>query len=363
MKSSVLQSVSGMKGSELIITCDAPVLITGANGFIGSRVVETLLDYGFRNLRCFVRGSGNMATLSKLAVENPAKIKIVEGNLLSRDDCRRATKDVSLVYHLAAGTEKTFPGCYMNSVVSTRNLLDAILENGTLKRFVNISSIAVYSSADRKPGGVLDENSEVDLHPEERHEAYTYGKVKQEEMVLDYAAKHNIPYVIVRLGDVFGPGRGKISGKIGIDTFGLYLNLGGRNQVPLTYLDNCAEAIVMAGIKRGVDGEIFNVVDDDLPTSREFLKLYNRHVGKLKSLYIPYSLFYFLSYLWERYAEWSRGQLPPVFNRKRCVAHWKSVKYSNKKIKDLLGWKPKIQMDAALNRYFNYMRDSRQTHA
>lgn len=251
----------------------------------------------------------------------------------------------------------------MNSVVSTRNLLDALLENGKMKRFVNISSIAVYSNADTKPGGVLDERSEVDLHPEERHEAYTYGKVRQDEMVLDYAAKHRIPYVILRLGDVFGPGRKKISGKVGIDTFGIYLHLGGRNPVPLTYLDNCAEAIVMAGIKAGVDGEIFNVVDNDLPTSREFLKLYNKNVGKLKSLYIPYGMFYFLSYLWERYAEWSRGQLPPVFNRKRCVAHWKSVAYSNKKIKDVLGWKPRVPMAVALDNYFSYMRNGSKSNA
>ncbi len=346
-----------------IITSDALILITGANGFVGFTVVETLLQYGFTNLRCFVRGSGNMVAIERLVAANPERIHFVEGNLLSQDDCRRAVRDAALVYHLAAGTEKTFPGCYMNSVVTTRNLLDALRENGKLKRFVNIGSIAVYSNADKRPGNVLDESSEVDLHPEERYEAYTYGKVRQDDMVIEYAARHRMPCVIIRLGDVFGPGRRKISGKVGIDTFGIYLHLGGSNPVPLTYLDNCAEAIVLAGLTAGIDGEVFNVVDDDLPTSRQFLRLYNRNVGRLRSVYVPYGVFYFLSYLWERYADWSRGQLPPVFNRKRCVAHWKPVAYSNRKIKEVLGWKPRVPMAIALENYFRYMRNGAKSDA
>ena len=43
-----------------------------------------------------------------------------------------------------------------------------------------------------------------------------------------------------------------------------------RTRIPFTYVDNCAEAIVLAGLKKGVDGEVFNVVDDDLPSSRQF---------------------------------------------------------------------------------------------
>ena len=169
----------------------------------------------------------------------------------------------------------------MNSVVATRNLLDSVLENGNLKRFVNVSSIAVYSNRDTSKSGILDEKSEMDADSALRHEAYVYGKVKQDELVLDYAKRFNIPYVIVRPGEVFGPGKRKISGKVGIDTFGIFLHLGGRNQVPLTYVDNCAEAIVLAGIKKGVDGEVFNIVDDDLPSSRKFLRLYKKNVQRI----------------------------------------------------------------------------------
>jgi nucleoside-diphosphate-sugar epimerase len=342
-----------------LIGFDAPVLITGANGFIGTKVVDTLLQYGFQNLRCLVRGSGDLSRLKALATRHPGRICLIEGNLLSREQCKPATSGVSVVYHLSAGTEKTFSGCFMNSVVATRNLLDLLLENTDLKRLVNVSSLAVYSNAKASRGGIVDEKSEVDPRPNLRFEAYTYGKVKQDEIVMDYADRFRIPYVIVRPGDVFGPGKVKISGKIGIDTFGVYLLLGGDNPLPLTYVDNCAEAIVLAGLKAGIEGEIFNIVDDDPPTGREFLKRYGRAVDKIYYIPLPYRITYFLCYLWEKYSEWSQGQIPPAFNRRRCVAHWKKVSYSNAKIKARLGWRPIIGMEEALNRYFGYMREHR----
>ena len=67
---------------------------------------------------------------------------------------------------------------------------------------------------------------------------------------------------------------------------------GRSNPFPVTYVDNCAEAIVLAGVTTGVDGEVFNVVDDNLPTSRRFLRLYKQNVKRFGSLYIPHSLSY-----------------------------------------------------------------------
>ncbi len=348
-----------MVENKFLVSYNDPILITGANGFIGSRVVESLFNYGFSNLRCLVRASSNLTYLNNLiATSSNNQIKLLIGNLLSRDDCKRATEGVSVVLHLAAGIEKTFPGCYMNSVVSTRNLLEALISNRNLKRFVNVSSIAVYSNRDTNKRRILDETCEIDREPALRYEAYVYGKVKQDELLLDYAKRFNIPYVIVRPGEVFGPGKRKISGKVGIDTFGIFLHLGGRNQVPLTYVDNCAEAIALAGIKKGVNGEVFNVVDDNLPSSRKFLKMYKNNVGNFWSVYMPYRMTYSLCYLWEKYARWSNGQVPPTFNRKQCIASWKNVKYSNRKVKEELGWKAKIPMDEALKRYFEYMKGS-----
>src|SRR5438874_4239159 len=289
------------------------ILVTGSNGFIGSKVVEKLLEYGFTTVRCLVRPSSKLDRLKKLLGEVHARqnVEFVVGDLLSQDDCRKATAGVSIIYHLAAGMEKSFAGAFMNSALATRNLMDAFLEFGQPKRFVNVSSFAVYSNVKLKRGALLDENCVLEDAPQERFDAYCFGKLKQEELVKEYGKRRNLPYVIIRPGAVFGPGKRELSGRVGIDTFGFFIHLGGSNRLPLTFVDNCAEAIVLAGLKPGVEGEIFNVVDDDLLTSNQFLEAYKKKVKPFFCLTVPYFLAYAMSVLWEKYSRWSKGQLPP----------------------------------------------------
>ena len=59
--------------------------------------------------------------------------------------------------------------------------------------------------------------------------------------------------------------------------------------------------------QKGVDGEVFNIVDDDLPTSRGFLKMYKKNVRDFRSIYVPYRVFYLFCYLWEKYSNGRRG--------------------------------------------------------
>lgn len=340
--------------TEYIISSADKILVTGSNGFIGSKVVECLLEYGFSNIRCFVRPSSKLDRLRKILKKFPAgkNVEFVCGDLLSRDDCKRAAEETSVIFHLAAGFDKSFAGAFMNSVLATRNLLDAFLDYGDPQRFVNVSSFAVYSNLRMKRGALLDENCDLEDRSQERHDAYGFGKLKQEELVGEYGKDRGLPYVILRPGAVFGPGKKDLSGRVGINTFGFFIHLGGRNQLPLTYVDNCAEAIVLAGIKPGVDGEILNVVDDESMTSRKFFSACQR-AKRIFSISIPYPLAYALCSLWENYSRSSKGQLPPVFNRRRCAAEWKGNRYSNEKLHRLLGWTPKIKMAQAMDSFLS----------
>jgi|GEM_PF-493349 len=332
-------------------------LVTGAGGFIGVKVVESLLKRGWKKIRCLVRPSSDTASLKLLLEQYPAaQVQIISGNLLSREHCAAATRDARIVFHLVTGRGKSFPGCYQNSVVTTRNLLDALVAERAVVRLVNVSTFAVHSNMNLKPGGMLDESCEIEPNLEERYDAYVYAKLKQDELVADYHRQHGLPCVTVRPGIVFGRGKKTIPGAVGIDTFGFFLHLGGGNRLPLTYVDNCADAIVLAGLVKGVEGQIFNVVDDDLPTSRSFLRQYKQEVRNFRSVAVPYSMFYLFCHLWERYAKTSQGQLPPVFNRRACAFMWKRHRFSNQKLKDKLGWKPAIPMADALQRYFAYQR-------
>jgi nucleoside-diphosphate-sugar epimerase len=330
------------------------ILITGATGFIGSKLLGTLLDRGFRNLRCFARPSSDTAGIETIGSRyRQAQVEVVTGNLLSIEDCSAAARDAAVVFHLAAGTgHKSFPDAFMNSVVTTRNLLDAAHQHHCLRRFVNVSSFAVYSNVRKPRRGLLDESCPVEERPDLRGEAYCFAKVKQEQIVSEYCERFGIPHVTVRPGYVYGPGKQVVTGRVGIDTFGIFLHLGGSNPIPFTYIDNCAEAIALAGLKEGIDGDTFNIVDDDLPSSRQFLRLYKKNVKQFTSLYVPHIVSYALCYLWEQYSYWSDGQLPPVFNRRRWHAYWKKTRYSNEKLKLRVGWTPKVSMAEGLRRYF-----------
>jgi nucleoside-diphosphate-sugar epimerase len=285
---------------------------------------------------------------------------VIQGNLLSREDCAAAVRDAAVIYHLAAGIDKSYAGAFMNSVVSTRNLLDAVVRHSAVRRFVNVSSFAVYSNRKLRRGAVLDETCEIEEPAYGRGEAYCFGKIKQDDLVVRYGREYGLPYVIVRPGAVYGPGKAGITGRVGVSTFGIFLHLGGAIELPLTYVDNCADAIVMAGLQNRVEGEVFNVVDDEPISSRRFLRLYKQNVKRFVSVPIPYPLTYCLCYLWEKYSSWSEGQLPPVFNRSRCSAEWKGNRYSNQKAKCLLGWTPKVPPKEALERYFRYQATERK---
>jgi nucleoside-diphosphate-sugar epimerase len=339
--------------SHYIASSDDLILVTGSNGFIGTQVVEILLEYGYRNIRCFVRPSSQLGRLEKAIgqADDGKDVQLVTGDLLSRNDCRRAADGVSIIYHLAAGIEKSFAGAFMNSALATRNLMDAFLEVGKPQRFVNVSSFAVYSNLGLERGELLDETCPLENAPQKRFDAYGFGKLKQEELVRQYGIERRLPHVIVRPGAVFGPGKRELSGRIGINTFGFFIHLGGSNQLPLTFVDNCAEGIVLSGLKSGVDGETFNIVDDELVTSKELLAAYKSVVQPFFSLRVAYPLAYGFSWAWEKYSEWSKGQLPPVFNRRRCAAEWKGNRYSNRKLREQLGWRPRVPMKQAMKAF------------
>lgn len=348
-----------MAKKKYIIEYADPILITGANGFIGNRVVKVFAENGFTDIDCAVRPSSNIESLLKLRADFPnTTINLIRGNLLSKQFCRDAVKRAKVIVHLAAGRGgKSYSTSYLNMVVTTNNLLESLISNSPLMRFLNVSSFTVYSNRGPKSGALLDESSEIESNPLRRGEPYCYSKIHQEKRIHYFADKYDLPFVNVRPGAVYGPGNLALTGRIGIDTFGFFMHLGGSNTIPLSYVDNCAYAIFKCSLIPGIEGEDFNIVDDDLPASSEFLNLYKRRVKNFKSVYIPKFMSYLLCFAWEKYSRLSRNQLPPVFNRYRWHANWKGTTYTNHKLKERTNWHQIIPSRQGYEYYFDFCRN------
>ena len=113
------------------------ILITGATGFIGGHLVESLHARGHR-LRCLVRSTSNLSWIKHLSIE------YVYGDLFDHAVLRAAVNGVDCVYHVAGTTKaKTKEAYFRGNHLATENLLTAVLEaNPTLKRFIHVSTQA-----------------------------------------------------------------------------------------------------------------------------------------------------------------------------------------------------------------------------
>jgi nucleoside-diphosphate-sugar epimerase len=331
------------------------LLITGANGFLGTSVVHALLAAGETDLRCFVRVGAGAEHLQSTAKDYPAaKVEIFAGNLADAGDVVRALADVDVVYHLAATMRGAPADIFKGCVVSSERLIEAIKKSGRGIRVVLVSSFSVYGAQDGSGTPLLTEVSPIEPNPE-RRDTYSHAKLWQEKLFWEAHSRHGLPLVVVRPGVIYGPRGTAMSSRVGIELFGLFVNLGGDNTLPLTYVDNCAEAIVLVGQKAG-DGEIYNVTDDDLPSCNEYLRRFRREVKRLRTIRLNYVVLYQLSKLVEWYAGWSKGQLPSVITPYKVRSVWKGNRFSNQKLK-ALGWRQTVPTDVALARTFAAIRD------
>jgi nucleoside-diphosphate-sugar epimerase len=331
------------------------VLVTGSNGFLGRAVVERLLAHGVQDVRCFIRSDRGRAQLESLEKAYPdARIEFFRGTLATVEGAAQALEGVNLVYHIAASLKGAPADIFLNTVVASKNLLEALIRQERPPKVVLVSSFGVYGTAALPPKSVVNENTPLETHPEKR-DVYSYSKLRQEQLFWEYREKRPFPLAVVRPGVIYGPGGGAFSSRVGLQIGGVFLHLGGNNALPLSYVENCAEAVVVAGLKPETDGEVFNVHDDDLPTCKQYLRAYRRKVKKIKAVRLPYRATMALSRWMERYHRRSRGQLPAVFTPYKTATSWKSARFDNSKLKRL-GWKQIVSTDEGLKRNFEALR-------
>jgi nucleoside-diphosphate-sugar epimerase len=123
----------------------------------------------------------------------------------------------------------------------------------------------------------------------------------------------------------------------------------------MSYVVNCAEAIVVAAGHPDSAGQVYNVHDDVLPTASRYLREYKKHVKRIKSVRLPYFATRMLAGSLEGYHRRSQGQLPGILTRYKAAATWGGNRFTNAKLHSL-GWRQLVSTPDAMAQTFEYLR-------
>jgi nucleoside-diphosphate-sugar epimerase len=277
-------------------------------------------------------------------------VEVLHGDLRQVGDWAKRLDAVEAVVHLAAAPSGDLATQFAGTVVATEKLL-SLLPLQSLRRFVHVSSFSVYDYAAVGLGGTVSESTPIEPAPRMR-DAYTMTKIAQERLVTDACAQASVPLVVIRPGAIIGPGKSWGFGAVmKLGRFDLVFSPGAK--FPLTYVANCADAIVRAIDAHVESGSVYNIVDDDLPSYGRYHSLGRRLGAAGPALYVPWFGVVFLGAavsLVNRLAFRGRAKLPELLDRRRQQVRWRPMSYSNRAAKWDLGWSPAVPLETAVER-------------
>ncbi len=293
------------------------VLVTGGSGFIGSHIVDKLLEKK-HDVRVF----------DKLKPPRQ-EVEWYQGDLQSRDDILEACRDVEIVYHLAAVADVNVALsdpelCLQVNEVGTTNLLKAATAK-EVDRIILASTTWVYGRAE----GVVDESTPI--QPPDH--IYTKTKIGQEHLLITWQKHYGLPYTILRYGIPYGP-RMRSNMVVAI-----FVRKAMRKE-PLTifgdgsqgrcfiYVEDLAKGSV-ASLKLTGRNQVFNIAGHQFVTINHIVENLKRIFGEMNIEYKPVR--------------------PEDF---------KGVKLSIEKAKKELGWEPHVPFETGLKKYVNYVKEN-----
>lgn len=312
-------------------------VVTGANGFVGSHLVDLLLSKNYQ-VRCLVRKSSNLRWLEGKNVE------IYDTGLFDKDGIRKAFKNAEYIYHVAGVVKsKTKEGYFKGNVDTTRNLLEVALENSqTIKRFLVVSSQTVTGPSTKdKP---VDETTEC-------KPITTYGKSKLEEEKLVMSYKDKLPVTICRAPAVYGERDTEIF--IYFNTFnkGLTTTIGfNKKELSLIHAIDLVEGFYLAATTDKAVGEIYFIGSEKFYTWEEINSITSKILNKKPIIVkVPHFLVYTIAAIAQFFALFSSKPATLNIEKAKDITQQYWTCNTSKAIRDL-GYRQKISIEEGIRR-------------
>ncbi len=325
----------------------AGILVTGGGGFLGGELVRRLREKG-EPVRLLLRrppASGSPADPNTAG----GPVSIVQGSLGQPDVVDKAVSGVELVYHVGAGMKGGNAEFEQATIWGTRNVIDSSLSHG-VKRLVYVSSMSVMDHAGHEDGKPVTEDSPLEPQPMNRG-TYTRTKLEAENMVRDAMANRGLPAVVIRPGQIFGPGAEKVTPNGVINIAGVWIVAGsGKLRLPLVYRDDVVDALLLAAGSDKAVGHVVNIVDPAPITQNEYLERQRTALGRTRIWKVPTALLIAAGAGFELLGK-ALKRSPPLSRYK--IRSLKPLSpFDVTAAETLLGWKPAVGVKEGLRRTF-----------
>lgn len=256
------------------------ILVTGATGFIGRRLVRRLLElYGAGAIACLVKTPTTAREAEALDSYRAAGIRLLEGDLTRQPVCAEPPPHADVVFHLGANidTDAGEADLIVNHA-GTRDLLDWLAPVSSGARIVYASSVAVHDR-NASPTGPIDERS-----PLVPRTLYGKTKLQGETILRERAAVDGYEWTILRLPTVYGPGQkagGLFDSLMTLASTGAVLGrIDWPGRTSIIYVDDVAEVMIDMARRGEAAGEIFCVASDESLTVSDLARTVGRVVGR-----------------------------------------------------------------------------------
>lgn len=324
------------------------ILVTGATGFIGSHLVRVLLKED-HCCRCLVRVTSKVDELESLGVE------LFYGDLTKPDSLQDITKEIDIVYHLAAMghvsaiSDEAYQRFRKMNVQGTENLVKECVRE-PIGKFIHFSSTAAMGLI-KKP--IVDERT-----PCKPSTPYQKSKFDSEQVILSCWKRHNLPGIILRPCMVYGPGgSGEFLKWCRLIKKGIFPRIGkGRNLTPLVHVEDVVQAAILAR-ERGIPGETYLIASNG---SFKLDLIRNLIVEKLEikriNTYIPTCMAKIGARGIELLAK--TFNFTPIVTYKNIDSTVTDRVFSINKVRDQLGYFATVDIDRGIGETIQWYRDN-----